>query len=192
MHCAPQWRGAGGVKCDVRSDNGPVNCRSDNQRDRPRVRRPTPYECAGLPARSRTDRSEGRLRRRRMRGLRDHGRPPRRIRWNPLDLGQLLPAAGGSARRGRGRDLRRSGRRRLRPPRPGRDGRARRIPMRILHPRLHLLDGRRILPPRPLRGRLRPSLAVGQPVPLHRLPPHPRCRERPRTAGGRRSPGRPP
>src|SRR5699024_5625024 len=47
-----------------------------------------------------------------------------------------------------------AGRRRGRPPRPRGDGGARRIPVRLLHPRLHLLDGRRILPAR-TRGRCR-------------------------------------
>ena len=81
-------------------------------------------------------------------------------------------------------------------PRPGRARGARRLAVRLLHARLRLLDGRRVLPARPdshrrprrraLRQRLRPPRHRRQPLPLHRLPADPRRRRRARhRAGGR-------
>ena len=73
-------------------------------------------------------------------------RPARRLRRHPLDRDQLLPGPRGRARRPGGRHL---GRARLaRRPAPGaaRDGRARRLPVRLLHAGLRLQHGRRVLP----------------------------------------------
>ena len=115
------------------------------------------HQPAHLAAGPGPDGREGRLRRRRVRRLRRPRRAARRRRRDPLDIDQLLPAA----RRGPGRPggrHRRGHRHRAPhrhrgspPPRPARDGRARRLPVRLLHPRLRLLDGRRVLPSRALR-----------------------------------------
>ena len=92
-------------------------------------------------------------------------------------------------------------------PGAARDGRPGWLAVRLLHAGLHLLDGRRVLPPGPAtrlparapngsgprghrRGaraeRFRPARAQRQPVPVHRLPADPGRRLRPRPARGRR------
>ena len=148
------------------------------------------------------DRLQGGLRRGRVRRLLGARRPPRHRERDRVGGDQRLPAAGRRARRPGGRH-----RRGARPPgraasRPVRDGGARRLAVRLLHARLRLQHGRRVLPARPRAPdptgdagdararaqRLRPARAERQPVPLHRLPADPRRGLRPGRAGrGRRA-----
>ena len=83
-------------------------------------------------------------------------------RAGPHALGgdQRLPGAGRGVRPAGGRHGRGPGPTRAAAPGPARDGRARRLTVRLLHARLHLLDGRRVLPAGPAaRGPPRPSSA---------------------------------
>ncbi len=77
-----------------------------------------------------------------------------------------------------------------------RDGRARRFAVRLLHTRLHLQHGRRVLPGRSAAAgarqrrarpeRFRSARVERQPVPMHRLPADPRRRVRLGNAARRR------
>ena len=91
-----------------------------------------------------------------MRRLLGDGRPPRarRVRRDRVDGDQLLPGAGRVARRPGGRHLRGARLARRPAPGPARDGGARRLAVRLLHARLRLQHGRRVLPLRP-RGHQR-------------------------------------
>ena len=120
-------------------------------------RRHAAHHRARLPARPRADRRQGGVRRGRVRRLlRLVARPPRRRhRRRGVDVGQQLPGLRGVPRRPGGRDLR-GPRYAGRPaPRAARDGRARRLAVRLLHARLRLLDGGGVLPPRPPAARPR-------------------------------------
>ena len=146
-----------------------------------------------------------------MRRLLGAGRPARercgrrsagRFGRHPLDRVERLPGAGARARRPGGRHRR--GPRQAGRPAPGaaRDGRARRLPVRLLHAGLHLQHGRRVLPagpssarpvdqrprrrPRARPQRFRPARTEREPVPLHRVPADPRRRVRTRRPSGRR------
>ena len=178
-----------------------------------------PRDATRMAARQRPDRQQGRLCGRRVRRVRGACRPRRRPRPRALDRDQRLPGAsrgvrpaGGGHRRGPRPALR------VGPtaPGPARDGRARRLAVRLLYARVHLLDGGRVLPAGPAarrpgrraerararqrarrRGRaraerVRPARAVRQPVPLHRVPADPGRGLRPRPAGGRRPVADPP
>ena len=107
----------------------------------------------------------------------------RRVRRDRVDGDQLLPGAGRGARRPGGRHVRGARLARRPAPGPARDGGARRLAVRLLHARVRLQHGRRVLPlrpgrhqrlgparPLPRRERLRPARRQRQPVPLHRLP----------------------
>ena len=124
-----------------------------------------------------------------------------------LDGVERLPRAGALARRPGGRDRRGAGRARRPAPGAARDGRPRRLAVRLLHARVHLQHGRGVLPARPdcdrsgherarcagcgaRAQRVRPARDERQPVPLHRLPADPRRRVRARPARGRRRPRR--
>ena len=89
-------------------------------------------------------------------------------------------------------------------PGAARDGRARRVPVRLLHARVRLQHGRRVLPSPPTRGvpattpdyvdhaeraraqRVRPPRPERQPLPLHRLPADPGRRATPSARRRRR------
>ena len=123
---------------------------------RPRRCRRTRH-AARLAARRGPDREQGGLRRGRVRRLRGAGRPAR-TRAGAAPAGpRSTPAScrppASTARRSS--PPRASARRRRAAPGAARDGRPRRLPVRLLHAGLHLLDGRRVLPPRPrgARGR---------------------------------------
>ena len=109
------------------------------------------HQRAGLPARLRPDRRQGGLRRggvRRLLGARGPARA-RRLRGHRVDRDQLLPGAGRDARRPGGRHLRGARRARVAAPGPARDGGARRLAVRLLHARVRVQHGRRVLPVRP-------------------------------------------
>ena len=106
-----------------------------------------------------------------------------------MDAGQRLPRARCRPRRPGGRHGRGPRSPRRPAPGPGRARGARRVAVRLLHARVRLLDGRRVLPARP-RG-LRPPRHRRQPLPLHGLPADPRrggrARRRPRGRPVRRA-----
>ena len=116
-------------------------------------RRAAAHQRARLPARLRADRRQGGLRRGRVRRLLGAGRPPGagRVRGDRVDRDQLLPGAGRGARRPGGRHRRGARLARRAAPRPARDGGARRFAVRLLHARLRLQHGGRVLPHRPGR-----------------------------------------
>ena len=193
----------------------------DGQRGRQVARGHGPRDHgARRPAWVGADRGEGGLRRGRVRRLRRDGRATGRCggrhrprhgcrsarraghRPQPVGRRQRVPRSGRGPRRPGGRDGRGPGHPRVTPPGPARDGRARWVAVRLLHPGVRLLDGRRVLPRRPrtrlrlrrlllirlclaLRDRdrdpdgrarpqrLRPARPERQPVPLHGLPPDP-------------------
>ena len=120
----------------------------DGQRPASRARRGRrPRHPAGMAARQRAHRQQGGLRRGRVRRLRGAGGPRRtatgRTRWTAINA-CLVPAAGFDDQE-------------VSPPRASaspaalhpvqqRDGRPRRLPVRLLHTGFHLLDGRGVLP----------------------------------------------
>ncbi len=130
-----------------------------------------------------------------MRCLLGDGGPARRRGSHPLDRTERVPGAGARAGwpgAGHRRGSRHAGRA---APGAAGDGVPRRLPVRLLHARLHLLDGRRVLPagpnprgsqrqrraggrPRARAERVRPARNEREPVPLHRIPPDPRRRLR--------------
>ena len=126
-----------------------------------------------------SDRQQGRLRRGRLRRVQRGPRGPRRRRQADLPSLQQLHRAPPDVRRPRDRDRR--GPRAMRhgqtaaPPRPGRDGRALRLAMWLLHAGLRRL-ALRGLPPQGLpRAVADQRPALRQSLPLHRLPADPGC-----------------
>ena len=117
-----------------------------------------------------------------MRRLRGDGRPPRRA---PAAAGRRSTPASCRPSRSTGRrsspprgSARPTSCTRSRPGSP-----PRRLPVRLLHARLRLLDGGGVLPARRdgrRARRVRPARDRRQPLPLHRLPPDPRRGPRPR------------
>ena len=102
---------------------------------------------------------------------------------------QRLPHPGRGARRPGGRHRRGPGHAGRAAPGAARDGGARRLAVRLLHARVRVQHGRRVLPARSRADtgdearpatararpeRVRPARAERQPVPLHRLPADPR------------------
>ena len=139
------------------------------------------------------------MRRRRVRGVRDPGRSARPRRRHDVDRRQRLPCSRRSARRAGDRHRRGAGVAGCDAPGPGEHGARGRFAVRILHARLRVQHGRRVLSPGPERGgagrrrprarpeRVRPARTQRQPVPLHRLPPDSRCGVLARRSrGGRR------
>ena len=96
-----------------------------------------------------------------MRRLRGAGRPGRRARPDPLGRDQRLPGAGRGVRPAGGRDGGGPGPAGAAAPGPARDGRPGRLAVRLLHAGLHLLDGRRVLPPGPAARVRRDAERIG-------------------------------
>ena len=110
---------------------------------------PALHHRARLHPRPRAHRRQGRLRRGRMRRLLRHGGPTRRRgrhRSNAVDGDQRLPGTDRGVRRAGDRHRRRHRHARPNAPRPARDGGARRLAVWLLHARLRLQHGRRVLP----------------------------------------------
>ncbi len=106
--------------------------------------------------------------------------PPR---WTALNA-CLVPR--GRVRRPGGRDRRGPRHPRRAAPGPARDGRPRRLPVRLLHARLRLQHGRRVLPARPRGGAFDEHALSGNLCRCNRLPAHPRRRPRARRRPRRR------
>jgi len=185
--------------------HGPIAA-GDGQRPRVRAGQHCgPHHRALLAARPRPDRRQGGLRRGRVRRLLRPGGPARRCRPHPVDRHQRLPDPGRLPRGPGGRHVGGAGHSGGPAPRAAGDGRPGWLTVWILHSRIRLQHGGRVLPRRPdtfdgtgrprgrpgRRGRprrprartqrLRPARPERQPLPLHRLPADPRRGLRART-----------
>ena len=138
-----------------------------------RSRASPPHHAAPLPPRPRAHREQARLRRGRLRRLHGGAGGPRRAGKSDLPRHQQLHRAAPHGRGARGRHRRRPRRGRTAPPGPGAHGRATTGRSAATARRASRVHVRGVLPGgrRDSRHR-RPALR--QPLPLHRLPAHPR------------------